>query len=170
MRADPGRKVDINVMEGIEATADHRLIEIVLSNLLGNAWKFTSKTENAQIEFGAIENLHPAPLRRGDCLLRQGQRLRVQPGVQREDVPALPPAPFRQRVRGHGNRPCHRRADHPPPRRQSVGGGRSRQRGHGLFYAGVKVKGKKPPILQNVRELGVCLLLHSRSLMELMEG
>lgn len=54
--ADPGRKVDINVMEGIETNADLRLIEIVLSNLLGNAWKFTSKTENARIEFGAIKN------------------------------------------------------------------------------------------------------------------
>jgi len=54
--ADPARKVDINIMEGIEAAADLRLIEIVLSNLLGNAWKFTSKTESARIEFGAIEN------------------------------------------------------------------------------------------------------------------
>jgi signal transduction histidine kinase len=60
--AEPGRKVDMNVMESLEAAADLRLIEIVFSNLLGNAWKFTSKTEKARIEFGAMENpsLHPS--------------------------------------------------------------------------------------------------------------
>jgi signal transduction histidine kinase len=57
--SDPGRKAAINVMEGIEAAADHRLMEIVLANLLGNAWKFTSKTGNTQVEFGAMNNLHP---------------------------------------------------------------------------------------------------------------
>jgi signal transduction histidine kinase len=55
---EPGRKVDINAMEGIEVIVDSRLIEIVMSNLLGNAWKFTSKTEDAQIEFGVMsENI-----------------------------------------------------------------------------------------------------------------
>ena len=55
---NPGRNVDINVMEGLGAAADLRLMEIVMSNLLGNAWKFTSKTENAQIEFGVMsENI-----------------------------------------------------------------------------------------------------------------
>ena len=60
--AGPGRNVDINVLEGIRAAADLRLMEIVLSNLLGNAWKFTSKTDNARIEFGMMENqsLHPS--------------------------------------------------------------------------------------------------------------
>jgi len=54
--AEPERNVDIIVLEGIVAAADLRLIEVVLSNLLGNAWKFTSKTENALIEFGAIDD------------------------------------------------------------------------------------------------------------------
>jgi light-regulated signal transduction histidine kinase (bacteriophytochrome) len=31
------------------------LIKVALSNLLGNAWKFASKRENARIEFGAFE-------------------------------------------------------------------------------------------------------------------
>jgi light-regulated signal transduction histidine kinase (bacteriophytochrome) len=35
--------------------ADPRLLEIALTNLLGNAWKFTVKTENARIEFGTFE-------------------------------------------------------------------------------------------------------------------
>ena len=51
----PGRSVDVNIEEGITAFADRGLIEVVLSNLLGNAWKFTSKTENASIELGIIE-------------------------------------------------------------------------------------------------------------------
>jgi light-regulated signal transduction histidine kinase (bacteriophytochrome) len=29
------------------------LIEVVLANLLGNAWKFTAKAQNPRIEFGA---------------------------------------------------------------------------------------------------------------------
>jgi light-regulated signal transduction histidine kinase (bacteriophytochrome) len=32
------------------------LINIALANLMGNAWKFTSKTENARIEFGALKD------------------------------------------------------------------------------------------------------------------
>jgi signal transduction histidine kinase len=53
--ADPGRHVGILIQEGLSAFADPRLTEIVLSNLLGNAWKFTSKTEQPRIEFGAVE-------------------------------------------------------------------------------------------------------------------
>ncbi len=49
------RKVDIKIKEGSSALADLGLIKIVLSNLLGNAWKFTSKTENAQIEFATVD-------------------------------------------------------------------------------------------------------------------
>jgi light-regulated signal transduction histidine kinase (bacteriophytochrome) len=53
--ADPARSVDAKITEGLTAFADRRLIEIVLSNLLGNAWKFTSKTENSRIEFGSVQ-------------------------------------------------------------------------------------------------------------------
>jgi len=55
--ADPERRVDVNIMEGLRASADRRLIEIVLSNLLENAWKFTSKKEHARIEFAAITSV-----------------------------------------------------------------------------------------------------------------
>jgi PAS domain S-box-containing protein len=48
-----GRKVDVVVQEGLKALVDPRLIELALSNLLGNAWKFTSKTDNARIEFAS---------------------------------------------------------------------------------------------------------------------
>lgn len=53
--ADPGRTVDIEIQAGLVAHADPRLIGLVLSNLLGNAWKFTSKTAGARIEMGSVE-------------------------------------------------------------------------------------------------------------------
>ncbi len=53
--AHPGRSVEVDIKEGLTASADQGLIEVVLSNLLGNAWKFTAKTEHALIEFGTIE-------------------------------------------------------------------------------------------------------------------
>jgi PAS domain S-box-containing protein len=49
------RNVEVIVQEGLTASADPRLIELALSNLLGNAWKFTSKREKARIEFGAVD-------------------------------------------------------------------------------------------------------------------
>ena len=50
-KAQPGRSVEADIEGGLTAFADSGLIEIVLSNLLGNAWKFTAKTDQARIEF-----------------------------------------------------------------------------------------------------------------------
>jgi light-regulated signal transduction histidine kinase (bacteriophytochrome) len=52
------RNVEVIVREGLTAYADPRLIELALSNLLGNAWKFTSKKEKALIEFASMEKDH----------------------------------------------------------------------------------------------------------------
>jgi light-regulated signal transduction histidine kinase (bacteriophytochrome) len=49
---EPGRKVVIEIAEGLSARADPSLITIVLVNLLGNAWKYTAKRLEAQIAFG----------------------------------------------------------------------------------------------------------------------
>lgn len=46
------RKVTLTVEEGMIAFADYRLVNIVLDNLLANAWKYTSKTQHAEIEVG----------------------------------------------------------------------------------------------------------------------
>lgn len=54
--AGDGRKVKVDIREGITAFADPALINIVLANLLDNAWKFTAKTKNARIEFGALKD------------------------------------------------------------------------------------------------------------------
>lgn len=54
-QAQPDRSVAAEIKEGIIASVDPQLIKVALSNLLGNAWKFTSKRENARIEFGTFE-------------------------------------------------------------------------------------------------------------------
>jgi len=50
----PERHVDVSVHPGMSCLADPSLIRIALYNLIGNAWKFTSKRANARIEFGAL--------------------------------------------------------------------------------------------------------------------
>ena len=50
---DPARDVVVDVAPGLIARADPKLTRAVLENLLGNAWKFTSRHETALIEFGA---------------------------------------------------------------------------------------------------------------------
>ena len=54
--AHPAHPVDFTVGDAAVASCDAGLMRIVLGNLLGNAWKFTSKTAMARVEFGcAIE-------------------------------------------------------------------------------------------------------------------
>ncbi len=50
---DPGRSPRVTVQRGLTAEGDNRLLEMLLHNLLGNAWKYTSKVDNAEIEFAA---------------------------------------------------------------------------------------------------------------------
>ncbi len=52
---DPDRRVEVEIQEGLLADADPDLVRIVLANLLGNAFKFTAKTEDARIRFGAVK-------------------------------------------------------------------------------------------------------------------
>jgi len=56
---DPDRAVEVVVQPGLTAYADPRLIEIVLTNLLGNAWKFTAKRAGARIELEAQPGAWP---------------------------------------------------------------------------------------------------------------
>ncbi|NHJ85176.1 MAG: PAS domain S-box protein [Asgard group archaeon] len=50
--SDKDRKVKTKVMKNLVANADLTLIRTVLENLIGNAWKFTSRKSIASIEFG----------------------------------------------------------------------------------------------------------------------
>ena len=52
---DPQRRVQAIVAEDLVATADARLLAVVLENLLGNAWKFTAKQPVARVEVGRDE-------------------------------------------------------------------------------------------------------------------
>ncbi|MFZ5477393.1 MAG: sensor histidine kinase [Myxococcota bacterium] len=51
-RTEPGRVVDVDVEEGLAADGDPQLVAVLLQNLIGNAWKFTSTRERARIEVG----------------------------------------------------------------------------------------------------------------------
>jgi light-regulated signal transduction histidine kinase (bacteriophytochrome) len=57
--ANPNRQVSISVQEDLQVEADPNLLKIALENLLGNAWKFTSRRSIAIIEFGAIDEGGP---------------------------------------------------------------------------------------------------------------
>jgi light-regulated signal transduction histidine kinase (bacteriophytochrome) len=50
---DPERAVEWVIEDGLTARGDEALLRVVLANLLGNAWKFTSKNAHAHIEVGA---------------------------------------------------------------------------------------------------------------------
>jgi light-regulated signal transduction histidine kinase (bacteriophytochrome) len=52
--SQPARSVEFILPEQLVVKADSRLIRIALENLLGNAWKFTSKSAYARIEFGSL--------------------------------------------------------------------------------------------------------------------
>ncbi|MCI0622080.1 MAG: response regulator [Acidobacteria bacterium] len=52
-RSDPERTVNVQIQDKLLIDADERLIRIVLENLLGNAWKFTSKVQGARVDFVA---------------------------------------------------------------------------------------------------------------------
>lgn len=53
---EPKRKVKVKISPNITVTGDPDLLRIVLFNLLDNAWKFTGKKQNPEIEFGVMEH------------------------------------------------------------------------------------------------------------------
>ncbi|NEQ54422.1 MAG: PAS domain S-box protein, partial [Leptolyngbya sp. SIO3F4] len=61
-KAEPERKVEVIVTPGLTVFADTALMQVVLMNLLQNAWKFTSHHPTARIEFGVLPaELHETP-------------------------------------------------------------------------------------------------------------
>jgi PAS domain S-box-containing protein len=51
-KLEPARKVDVKIQPGIMAYGDHNLLRLALENLIGNAWKFSSKEVSPLIEVG----------------------------------------------------------------------------------------------------------------------
>ena len=54
-QAEPGRRTAFLITSGILANGDQNLLQVVLDNLLGNAWKYTGRQEEGVIEFGVVE-------------------------------------------------------------------------------------------------------------------
>ena len=50
-RLEPERNVEVAIADGIEATGDRTLLSQAMTNLLGNAWKYTSRVSAARITF-----------------------------------------------------------------------------------------------------------------------
>jgi PAS domain S-box-containing protein len=53
---DPTRDAEFLIPTDIVSEGDPHLLRIALENLLGNAWKYTARTPQAVIQFGAAEN------------------------------------------------------------------------------------------------------------------
>ena len=51
---DPERQVEVQIAPNLETKGDPQLLRIVLSNLLNNAWKYTSGRSQATIEFNTL--------------------------------------------------------------------------------------------------------------------
>jgi PAS domain S-box-containing protein len=54
-KTDPDHSAEISIQPGLVVEGDKGLLEIALENLLENAWKYSSKTERPQIEFGLLQ-------------------------------------------------------------------------------------------------------------------
>jgi signal transduction histidine kinase len=58
---NPQRDVQLSIEPGMTATGDPQLLHIVLVNLLGNAWKFTSRREHAHVSVGTVRDPEHGP-------------------------------------------------------------------------------------------------------------
>lgn len=52
-RGEPARRAEFVIQPGLKAAGDPELLGELLENLIGNAWKFTSRHPRARIEFGS---------------------------------------------------------------------------------------------------------------------
>ncbi|RQH20952.1 response regulator [Okeania hirsuta] len=51
---EPQRKVELLIQPNVTDQGDQRFLTIALENLIGNAWKYSSKKDVTQIEFGVL--------------------------------------------------------------------------------------------------------------------
>jgi signal transduction histidine kinase len=58
IQSQPDRPAKFSIQEGVMAVGDERLLRVALENLIGNAWKFSSRNAKARIEFGCQEGVY----------------------------------------------------------------------------------------------------------------
>lgn len=59
--AAPGRQAQVMIESGLAGVGDPGLLRILLANLLGNAWKYTSTRPQSRIAFGITHGLAGGP-------------------------------------------------------------------------------------------------------------
>jgi light-regulated signal transduction histidine kinase (bacteriophytochrome) len=59
--AEPGRRVEFVIEDGLTAVGDSQLLRAAMENLLRNSWKYTSSHPTARIEFGRGEKNEKHP-------------------------------------------------------------------------------------------------------------
>lgn len=52
---EPGREIELDIEPDVKATGDQSLLDIAVSNLVENAWKYSSKKPHAKIRFATQE-------------------------------------------------------------------------------------------------------------------
>ena len=61
LRANPERQFQVVIEPGLVVRADRRMLQVVLENLLGNAWKFTARSAQPRVEVGATTRTDGSP-------------------------------------------------------------------------------------------------------------
>ena len=136
------KEVTFTAQPGLFAECDPAFIRVVLENLLGNAWKFTSKNPTATITFQQTKVAgRPAFIVRDD-----GAGFDM--AFAGKMFGAVPEVALGSRVHRNGDRPGDRSARCPTARRRKLGRGGGRPRGRFVFHS--PRPGGSPPMNQKI--------------------
>ena len=57
-RREPQRQVEVSIAPGLVVSGDAHLLRVAMDNLIGNAWKYSSKQSPSRIQFGGRSDEH----------------------------------------------------------------------------------------------------------------